>query len=437
MIGRRLFTPAQARSGLRFGMAALLLSATVLQRIGVGSADFSVGPALVSVYLVLVIAALTGSLVVSGTRTALYLAAISIGLVSLIFNEHRSSFPSLALLTVLYLPFVFALKERSLAPNDADWMIRLFSNLSLFCACAGIAQFFAQFAIHSPWLFDITTLIPASLHNGGTFNTVIPVSGGFNKANGFFFREPSGFSFFMALAIICELVSRQRPLRIACFALALLLTYSGTGILVLLIGTCYPLGGKTLVRLGAVACVGALVFGLLGDSLNLSFTVGRLGELSAESSRSSGYIRYIAPGRLLGELFTSDPWSAWVGHGPGTIFRTVREYEFHDPTWAKLLFEYGLFGFVVFLSLFAFTLRRPGVPMQIRATLFWAWLVTGGHLLSPEQNYLTLALVGLLPLGARLSPRAAAEPEDASSFDEPEPVPALDSVEGEKEAALA
>jgi hypothetical protein len=428
VMGRRLFTPGQARRALRFGMVALLLSVTVLQRIGIGSADFSVGPALVSVYLVLGIGALTGSLVLSGKRSALYLAAISLGLISLMFNEHRSSLPSLALLTVLYFPFVFALKEHSLAPNDADWVIRQFSNLSLFCACAGIVQFFAQFVIHSPWLFDITSLIPSFLHNGGTFNTVIPVDGSFNKANGFFFREPSGFSFFMALAIISELVSRQRPLRIACFALALLLTYSGTGILVLLIGTCYPLGGKTLVRLGAVACVGALVFGLLGDSLNLSFTVGRLGELSSQSSRSSGYIRYIAPGRLLSELFTSDPWSAWVGHGPGTIFRTVREYEFHDPTWAKLLFEYGLFGFVAFLTLFAFTLRRPGVPMQIRATLFWAWLITGGHLLSPEQNYLTLALIGLLPLGARLSSRARGVADEAERFRD---------VEGEKEVALA
>jgi hypothetical protein len=29
--------------------------------------------------------------------------------------------------------------------------------------------------------------------------------------------------------------------------------------------------------------------------------------------------------------------------------------------------------------------------------LFAGWLVMGGHLLSPEQNFLTLALVGLVP----------------------------------------
>ena len=405
MIGQSRVADDTARKAMRFAMVTLLLSATIFQRFGVGSADFAVSPSLMAAYLVLAVAALAGSLAISASRSILYLAGVGVALSSFLFNEHRSSFPSLLLLLILYLPFVFLLKEHSLAANDGDWMWRQFSSLSLFCAVAGIVQFFAQFVIHGPWLFDITSLVPEALRNSGTFNTVIPV-GSFNKANGFFFREPSGFSFFMALALISEVVTHRRVARIACYTLALLLTYSGTGILVLLIGTCYPLGRKTFVRLGVVACVGALVFGLLGDSLNLSVTVGRLGEFSEDSSRSSGYIRYIAPGRLLADLFTSESWSPWVGHGPGTIFRTVREYEFHDPTWAKLLFEYGLLGFCLFVGLFAFTLRRPAIPMQVRASLFWAWLVTGGHLLSPEQNYLTLALIGLLPLSARLSEAA-------------------------------
>jgi len=406
MMGRQLLTEEAGRKLTRAAMLSLLISATILQRLGVGSADFTVSPALVTVYAVLGVAALSGVLVISSSRLLLYCAAVSVALASALFNEHRASFPSLMLLTMMYLPFVFILKPHSLAESDGEWMIDKFSDLSLFCAWVGIAQFFAQFVIHGAWLFDYTKVIPSFLHGGGTFNTVIPV-GSFNKANGFFFREPSGFSFYMALALITESVSRRRVGRLACFALGLLLTYSGTGILVLLIGTSYPLGKKTVLRLGTVALVGGLVFLLLGDYLNLSFTLGRLGEFSSDSSRSSGYIRYIAPGRLLSELFFSEPWSAWVGHGPGTIFRTIREYEFHDPTWAKLLFEYGALGFILFVALFAVTLRRPAIPMQIRAALFWAWLITGGHLLSPEQNYLTLAVVGLLPLAATLS-----KPED-------------------------
>jgi hypothetical protein len=409
---RRRLTDETARKAMRFAMVALLVSTTVLQRIGVGSDNFSVSPALVAIYLVLGVGAVGGNLVISATRVALYLLAIGVALVSALLNEDRSSFPSLLLLVVMYLPFIFFMEPGSLAVRDGDWLMRQFLNLMFLCAGVGILQFFAQFAIHGEWLFDYPTLIPAGLRGGGVFNPVIPV-GSFNKSNGFFFREPSSFSFLMALAVIGESVTRKRVFRIACCALALLLTYSGTGILVLLIGASYPLGRKTLLRLGVIACVGAVIFALFDDALNLSYTVSRFGEFSADSSRSSGYIRYIAPGRLLGEMFFSDPWSAWVGHGPGTIFRTVREYEFHDPTWAKLLFEYGALGFVLFLALFAESLRRPGIPVQLRATLFWAWLITGGHLLSPEQNYLTLALVGLLPFAVTLSARSD------SALDEP------------------
>jgi hypothetical protein len=391
----------------------LLVSATIFQRFGVGSADFTVSPALLAGYLLVAVGILAQGFVISASRLALYLAGISVAVISALLNENRASFTSLLLLVVVYLPFVFVLEEQALARSDADWLMRHFSTLCFICAGAGIAQFFLQFVVHGEWLFDFTRVLPDFMRTSGTFNTVISV-GSFNKSNGFFFREPSGFSFLMALALIVESVSQRRVGRIAAFAFALLLTYSGTGILLLLIGASYPLGAKTLLRLGVVLCVGAVLFALFDDTLNLSYTFSRVSEF--DSTRSSGYIRYIAPGRLLGELFTSEPWSPWFGHGPGTIFRTAREYEFHDPTWAKALFEYGLLGFGAFVALFAEMLRRPGIPIQIRATLFWAWLITGGHLLAPEQNYLTLALVGILPFAARLS--RSGEPDTGATESE-------------------
>jgi hypothetical protein len=114
------------------------------------------------------------------------------------------------------------------------------------------------------------------------------------------------------------------------------------------------------------------------------------------------------------EAAAASPGTLWFGHGPGTIFRQDVGYEFHDPTWAKLIFEYGLTGFVVFLALFLFALRTSSPdsppPLRARAMLFGGWLLMGGHLLSPEQNFLTLALVGLLP-AAVFVPAPRAHPE--------------------------
>ncbi|MET0410782.1 MAG: hypothetical protein ABW217_05780, partial [Polyangiaceae bacterium] len=86
-----------------------------------------------------------------------------------------------------------------------------------------------------------------------------------------------------------------------------------------------------------------------------------------------------------------------LGQGPGAVFRQSLSYEFHDPTWAKLLVEYGVVGTALFLALFLAALAGSNVPVAVRASLFFYWLIMGGHLLSPEVNFMTLALVGLLP----------------------------------------
>jgi hypothetical protein len=375
----------------------LLLSVTLLQRFGANLGAASTSLALLAGYLFLVFALAAGQVTVSMERCLLVCVGFCIGIASLLFNEEASSTASLLLLGAMYVPFAFQLRPACLARDDAAWAMARFLDVAFFAAICGIVQFLLQPWVRAPWWFDFSSYIPDWFRATGTFNTVIPV-GSLNKSNGFFFREPSGFSYLMALATVAELNGARRGLRVIGFTLALLLTYSGTGILALLLAMLHPLGPKTLLRLAGVLIAGALLFGLLGDALNLTATLERVGEFN--SAHSSGYMRYVAPGRLLAETFDTAGWTPFLGHGPGTIFRTVRSYEFHDPTWAKLLFEYGAAGLVAFVGLFLAMLRSSGIPLQVRAVLFWGWLIMGGHLLSPEHNFLALALVGLMPAAA-------------------------------------
>jgi len=373
-------------------LLALLVAITVLQRLGINFGSYSLNASLLAMYGFLAVAAGAGALAVSLPRLIAVAAGAAVALLSTFVNAERASMSSLALLFAMYLPFVFVLGPRAaLTYDDAA---ELFGTLAWLCGIAGVLQFYAQFVVHGDWLFDFTGYLPAWLRGPGGFNTVIPVGGHF-KSNGFFFREPSGFSFLMALALVMECLGRRRAPRLAVFGLALLLTYSGTGLLALVIGVLIPLNRRTLTRLALLAAAGGLAFLLLDDALNLSFTLGRLDEFGSE--RSSGYIRYIAPGRLLAETAASEPATLWLGHGPGSISHKEAGFEFHDPTWAKLVFEYGLLGFAAFVGLFLIALRGTAAPLRVRAMLFAAWLVMGGHLLSPEQNFLTLALVGLFP----------------------------------------
>jgi hypothetical protein len=371
---------------------ALVLSTTVLERFGLNFGSYSCNAALFAMYAFLGVAGVRGALTVSPARLTLYGACMTVALASAMLNERASSLSSVALLAVMYLPFVFVLAPGSdLGPERAR---RVFLDVAFACAIAGILQFYAQRFVHADWLFDFTPRIPTFLRGPSGYNTVIPVAGSF-KSNGFFFREPSGASFVLALALMMEVLGPRRLARVAALGLALLLTYSGTGLLALAIGLAVPMTGRNLVRVALVLGVGACLFLLLEEPLNLSFTLARLDEFGSE--RSSAYIRYVAPARLLTETAANAPWLLWFGHGPGTIFQQTIGYEFHDPTWAKLIFEYGIVGFVAFVSLFLVALAVPAAPLRVRAMLFAGWLIMGGHLLSPEQNFMTLALVGLLP----------------------------------------
>jgi hypothetical protein len=414
-VAGRLQSVQEFRDGsgtvLRIALSVLLLSTTLLQRFGINFGSYSLNVALLGMYGCLVVAGLSGLLALSHQRLVLYVACVTVALASLVINANfaradHSSVTSFLLLAMMYLPFVFVIPSDAgggSAP-DARWVLRHFLDIALLAAALGIVQFLAQFVTNADWLFDFSAYVPSILQGPKGYNTVIPV-GALFKSNGFLFHEPSGFSFIMALALICEWVLQRRVARVLCFALALLLTYSGTGLLALLVGVIFPLGRTTLIRLGLLAFVGGVTLFLLGDALNLSFTLGRIQEFGSE--RSSAYIRYIAPLQVIRDTFDVEPWALWLGQGPGAIFRQTRAYEFHDPTWAKLIVEYGLVGGVLFVALFLATLRRTALPIQIRATLFFYWLIMGGHLLSPEVNFMTLALVGLLPHAPALAPQSS------------------------------
>jgi hypothetical protein len=381
---------AQSLAGVRVIRCCIVfvfLATTVLARFGVNVGGQSLPVSLAALYVLLAALALAKHTRVDGTTTAIYGCVLLAAYVSWFINSSyasvdRSSPSSLIFLIALYLPFTVILRTSDDTDSEWRWTARAFGTIAMLCALAGIAQFFAQFVIKAPWLIDFRPLLPDAIRNIGTYNTSIPV-GDLYKSNGFFLREPSAFSFLMALAAIVEMNTDRRWRRVAIFIFALLLTYSGTGVLALLIGLLFPLGRNTIVRLVALVVGGGLLIALLGDTLNLSFTVNRVQEFGSE--HSSAYIRYIAPMHVIAGAIDASPWSALFGHGSGSIQRTAQTFQAFDPTWAKLLFEYGLFGCAAMLALVLHALSQSRVPTQIAAVLFFSWLIMGGHLLSPDN----------------------------------------------------
>lgn len=383
-------------------------------QLNVGSYFLSVG--LIAQYFVVLVLLLLGLGRIDPVRVFLFIGCAGVALVSWVVNAEIASSSSVLLIVASYLVFVFVARSTDRTPDIARWTLGVFLNLMLFCAIAGIAQFFLQFVVKVPWLFNFTDYVPEMFRGGVGYNTVIRVSGHFYKSNGFFFVEPSRFSQVLALALLCELAlhPKWRLIRLATLGLAILLSYSGTGLLTLAVGLLFPLGPRTVMRLVIMVLGGAFIFFTLGDALNLTITAGRVGEFTAVGS--SGFARFVAPVLFVRDYIDSTPWSLLIGHGPGSIFKVIASsevgYEVAGPTWAKLATEYGVIGFAAFTGLILYSMLVSRVPMELRAGIIFGWLILwGGVLLAPDVTALFYILVALWPQ-QRVAVRAALPPPE-------------------------
>jgi hypothetical protein len=410
---------AQARNALpaslRIGVVVALCLLVFMPRFQLNVGSLFASNGLIAQYIVIGMLMRCGKLRVDPVRGMLFILCIGVMFTAWVLNPAGSSYLSAMLVGAAYLAFIFV--ARMPDGNDAlcHFTLRIFSNLMLVAAIAGILQFFMQFVYNPPWLFDYTPMLPDLIRGGGKYNTVIH-AGSVIKSNGFFFREPSFFSQFLALAAACEIARRrserrtQNLPRLATFGFAMLLTYSGTGLATLFIALLFPLGLKTVIRMGLVAIGGILIFTVLGSTLNLGFTAGRINEF--DTPGTSAYARFVAPVQFIQANLGGSFVSTVMGHGPGSVTRGAGVnawYENANPTWAKLLIEYGLVGFTTFTGLMFYSLWRSRAPIELVAAMFLGWLVLwGGIFLGPEMTGLIYVLAAAVPALPPSQPRRQA-----------------------------
>jgi len=409
-------TPPRA---LKAAFIFALLAMTVFDRFGLPlSSAYSVPFSLLAFYALAATMVLTGAAQVHRTGAVLVLAASSVAALSFLLNttldvRSQASLTSLLLLLVLYAPFSLSLKPGMGSAQNWRWFADCFMAFVLFIGVAGILQYYAQFVFRAPWLFDYTPYLPEALRGSGVYNTVNR-AGSLVKSNGFFLREASGYSWYMALGLVMEWTLRRRKLALAVLALGVVVSYSGSGLLVLAVALLFPLGLRTLWRLLGCVVVGTLIVALLGDAMNLDYTLNRTGEI--HSDKSSAYCRFIAPAKLVEAKIDSEPWTALVGHGSGT---TQKVSSVCETTFGKALFEYGLLGSLAFGGLILAGISRAGLPTRLRAMVVVQWLLLGGNLLAPDSLLFIFMVSAMWPARVWADTRTPWQPplgEQATTF---------------------
>jgi hypothetical protein len=399
-MGNSIVTPAVANgasaggakstvSAARFALLATpLIGATFLSKFAFP--PFGALGIDISVFLVLA-ALMVGSVAdcvrIEPRRLTLFALMICcLGLMQ-IFQPGAFSPTSLLLLVAVHLPYVFTVPHS----NDGERIIKFFIQIVTVFALLGIAQYGLQFVVNVRYLFPIENFVPGTFIVQN-FNHQAAMEYGSHeyRANGVFLLEPSFFSQVLAVAMVAELCTLGRLTRLAIFGLALVVSYSGTGIIVLAI--CLPLCLVSQRRWGL------LLLGLIGliaiIALHEFFHVGRLLSRIDEftSIRSSGYGRFVGGFYLFDRFLWPDPWRTLFGYGAGSfIGHASHDGIAGEMALFKIVFEFGLLGAVAYFGfLFACLLYSPA-PRLLTLAVGITYLLNGIYI--PFAHGLALSLL--------------------------------------------
>lgn len=383
-------------SGGSLLVIALLFCNVFVSKFGIPGSDGQLSLRLAILFVVCLIGVGYRQLSIDPVRLLLFLAVCLCLLLEtlLLQSERRVSWPALALLLYLILPYVFFVDAEE---DDDDYQFFALNQFILVIAILGLIQWIGQFVFSNEVVFAFDLWIPESMRQH--FNSMIDLGQaqgelvGFTKPNGVFLLEPSALSQYMALGIIAELIFFQRPLYIAVFGACLLAAYSGTGWILLAVVVPFIVGARGLVIAAVLGLLAYLAFSIGDDTLKLSVYVDRLNEFNTK--QSSAYARFVSMYELLGEYVWTDYMTTLFGRGPGnaTEFSAVVDYTTHDTTWGKILYEYGLVGGVFYFGFVFYCLCFSSASRIIKFALAVMFLFLGGAASIPDAHILNLALV--------------------------------------------
>lgn len=372
-------------------LVLVLVAVTLLQRFAVPALGSLLGIGFVVGVMVSVWGALGGRFVVEPRRFWLACLMAAGLLVTLAFGSGGFSALSLAMLALLYFPFIFVVPMTGADYRELLWW---FQTLALVVAGSGVLQFALQLVGAAAWTFPLDRLLPAAFFIPG-FNRVIEVGPGLVKSTGLWLLEPSLLSQLLAIAVLVELRSFARRAALALFGLGLLVAFSGTGLVLLAVFLPFVLIERGQgVRLASLPVLALAVVWPFADTFPISFFVARLAEFG--NPLASGSMRLFGPYWAAADVFGGRPDLLLVGVGPGGMADAVWNFDYavQDSSWLKLLVEYGLIGGLPFALFYAYCLFA-GTPDRLLATaLLFQVCFLGGYLLAFFVQFLVLALVG-------------------------------------------
>ncbi len=389
---------AEAPDGVaRALMVGLLLANTVLQKIALPGSGGGLPLSLPVTFGLLGAGIALGRLVpLASVALALVATAGALVLTTGLSPMPGFSANAAALVLTLLIPYAFSFRP-GLLPRDFAY--GLFVSAALVFAVIGIVQFFAQFVIGADRAFLLDTALPETLILSG-FNNLneLTYESSIYKTNGFFLLEASFLNQMLCVAVLIELITRRRLPCLALLVAGILVTYSGTGLMMLAaIAPAYLIEKRQLGLLifGAVA---AVAFVLVADTIGLGLFIDRAAEFNSRDS--SAFARFLSIFYLMADYVWTSPAGILFGNGPGSVrehFLSVNFAPF-DPSWGKIMYEYGVIGFAAYFSFIFFCVFRSEGSLYLKFALILQFMFLGGYVaIMPVHIEIWMLLIWPVP----------------------------------------
>jgi hypothetical protein len=367
---------------------APIVCATLLAKFGIPPlANLGIGLLYPIAYVLIAYGFVSGQLQFEPRRLALYMLVLgTLGLVQLLRMD-SFSLSSFTMMAALAFTFVFTTRTNAVTNEVA---LGFFCNLSAIIALLGIAQFVVQFAGIYALTFPIESFVPQVLRTSG-YNNISPLFYGspLYKSTGFVMLEPSVFSQVCAIGLMAELLTRGRLLRLALYSVALIVAYSGTGLLILAITLpVFLIAYRRWTLLGRGLVLLALIV-LFAEPLNLTIITNRLNEFG--STGSSGFARFVGWQDLFSDRVWPFPSVTLFGHGAGSFKTLAVGYAAAEMAHTKMFFEFGVIGGLLYFSFIFFCIFANRAPRVLQMAIVVCYFMNGAY--SPTMIGLALTLL--------------------------------------------
>ena len=319
-------------------------------------------------------------------RLLLYILFICGGAIANLLSGPLSQLPSFFFVVVIYITYTVEFK---ISKEGYKYYLNIVQIFGIVAASL----------VFMDWAFQILGFAMPSLDriipdNWIFFNYVYiqPLEWGnsYMKPNGLFFLEASYISQFLAFCLAFEICLFRRFSYLITFSVALVSTFGGTGLLLLLL--CAPVIIFYLrIKLIPILLIAMFVGGIAAVQLGVLDNVEQRTEEFGKPG-SSGNMRFTHQWNTFVGVVQGDTEKALVGHGAGVMLRQLHTMVI-PPT--KVAYEYGLIVFPFWFLFIVYCMFGRGVPFIVSWAMLMHYLFLNGSFLVPINNYYIIVMACL------------------------------------------